>query len=110
METEAQMLETERIESYLELLNSIVTRGVDMSAAIAVLHETAKDSRVERMRQERLLNKNGLLTADLVGNSNERASERQLAYIRDLGSKTRKNMTREQASKKIDELLAAQGA
>ncbi|KAA0238484.1 MAG: hypothetical protein EDM74_06695 [Armatimonadetes bacterium] len=92
------------------MLNEIAKQVGDLHVAARILQEVAKDARVAQMKAEREFNGNGFVTADLVDSGNERASERQLAYIRDLGGRARKNMTREQASKKIDELLAAQAA
>ncbi|MBE7456537.1 MAG: hypothetical protein HS102_07900 [Planctomycetia bacterium] len=105
-----QTFETEKIGHYISLLNEIAKQVGDLHVAARILQEVAKDARVAQMKAEREFNGNGFVTADLVDSGNERASERQLAYIRDLGGRARKNMTREQASKKIDELLAAQAA
>lgn len=101
---------TQRAGHYIELLNSIALRVGDTSVAVAILHEVSKDDRVRRMaesREEHKSNGYGFVTANSM-NGNERASERQLAFIRDLGGKARKNLTREQASEKITALLEEQ--
>ncbi len=105
---EQSTMEMERIGHYVQLLNEIAKQVGDLNVAARILQEVAKDVRVAQMREDRKVN--GFVTADVVDHGSERASERQLAYIRDLGGRARKNMTREQASKKIDELLEAQAA
>ena len=91
METSIQ----QNIGSYLELLNQIKDKVQDERTALSLLTEICKDRRVVEMRKER------------EQQNNEPASKKQISYLRDLGVDIRKfsNLTREQASKLIDEAL-----
>ena len=88
------------IDEYATLFGSIRERVGDSDVALAILHELSKDRRMAQIVQER--NGNGQ-------SNGEFATPKQLGYIRKLGGKTRKGMTKAEASAMIDELAGQNG-
>ena len=84
----------QRLKSYLELLEEISEKTSDESVAVALLHEIAKDRRVEQMRQER-----GLA-------NDEAATDNQKNYMTDLGIEFPEEITKKEASALIKEEIA----
>ena len=84
----------QRLKSYLELLEEISEKTSDENVAVALLHEIAKDRRVEQMRQER-----GLA-------NDEAATDNQKNYMTDLGIEFPEEITKKEASALIKEEIA----
>ena len=84
-----------KISEYLELIDAIKDQIDDPAIALAILPEIRKDMRSAEMRQGSCYSSTGDLPA----------SEAQIAYIKNLGGKIpEQGLTRNQASKMIDEL------
>lgn len=105
-----QTFETEKIGHYISLLNEIAKQVGDLHVAARILQEVAKDARVAQMKAEREFNGNGFLTADLADNGDQLATPNQRRFIKSLGGRVNRKTTKAEASRVIDELLAAQGA
>jgi hypothetical protein len=73
----------------------------DAQLAASVMHELAKDRRMDLIRAERF----GGSSNGGAGNG-DGPSEKQLAYLQDLGVAVPSNCTRQQASQLIDEAVA----
>jgi len=83
----------EKVEGYLELLDQINAKTEDATTAIVLLQEVAKDLRTERMIEEREARKN------------EPATAKQKKFMDDLGIDFPENLTKQEASKLIEEEL-----
>ena len=90
MEDETQ----QRVNQYSRLLEEIRQQVNDIQVAIAILQEVTKDQRMSSIRQERKMN------------GDQPATEKQLAYLKNLGVDAEANMTKQEASSLIDEMLA----
>jgi len=90
MEDETQ----QRVNAYAQLLEEIRQQVNDVQIAIAILQEVTKDQRMTSIREERKVN------------GDYPATEKQLAYLKNLGVEADANMTKQQASSLIDEMLA----
>lgn len=82
-----------RIEEYMDLLKVLTEKTRSELVAINLLQEIAKDRRMDEMRQDREK------TID------EPATERQKKFMKKLGIKIPKDLTKKQASNLIDEEL-----
>ena len=93
--------ESERIgmntAEYFALYNQIRDTVGDQNVALAILQEVAKDIRASQIRQEKQQRANGS------------ASERQKAHLRRLGVEFSQGITREEASRLIDEAVEREG-
>jgi len=81
------------LQGYLDLLAVIKEKTGDERTAVAVLTEVNKDRRMSEMKQER------------VNSGNELATEKQKEFMKKLGIKVPKNLTKHEASALIDEEL-----
>jgi len=89
-----------KIGEYLELIEAIQEEFSDPTVAMAVLQELRKDSRAEEMR----CGKGFSSTGDLP------ATNAQIGYLESLGGQVpQSGLTRNQASKMIDQLQAEKG-
>lgn len=88
----------QEISNYLELLDEIKQGTEDENTAAVILAEIAKDRRIEQTRPERSFN------------GNAPATENQIAYLQDLGVVIPEGLTRQQASKLIDNAKASRQA
>jgi hypothetical protein len=85
-----------KISEYLELIEAIKDQVEDPATALAILPEIRKDMRAAEMRQSSSTFNS---TGDLP------ATENQISFIRSLGGKMpEQGLTRNQASKVIEEL------
>jgi len=83
----------QRLDGYLDLLEEISEKTDNESTAVALLHEIAKDRRSEQIRQER-------------GFAEEkRATDKQKSFMKKLGIKFPKEVTKQEASALIDQEL-----
>jgi hypothetical protein len=82
---------------YVELYKQARELAVDRDVALAVFQEMAKDIRIRQIKQERTQKANGA------------ASEKQKAYLRRLGVEFGQAITREEASRLIDEAVDREG-
>ena len=90
-----------KINEYIELIDAISEQVDDRATAFAILPEIRKDMRAAEMRQ----GNNHSSTGDYP------ATDNQLAFIRKLGGKVpEQGLTRNQASKVIDELQVKKAA
>ncbi|MBE7456594.1 MAG: hypothetical protein HS102_08195 [Planctomycetia bacterium] len=92
------------------MLNEIAKQVGDLHVAARILQEVAKDARVAQMKAEREFNGNGFVTADVVSNDNELATPNQRQFIKSLGGKAKRTLSKAEASRVIDELLEEQRA
>ena len=83
-----------KLGEYLDLLDKLRTRTKDEISAVALLREIAKDRRTEEIRKERQ-RFNG-----------EPATDRQKEKLKKLGVKYSGNLTKQGASRLIDEAMA----
>jgi hypothetical protein len=84
-----------KIDNYLDLLDKIKAKVQDERTAVSLLSEICKDNRMEQMRKER------------EQQASEPASRKQIQYLKKLGVDIHEypKLTKEQASKLIDEVL-----
>ncbi len=83
----------QRLEGYLGLLEEISEKTSDENVAVALLHEIAKDRRSEKIRQER-------------GFAEEKgATDKQKGFMKKLGIKFPKEVSKAEASALIDQEL-----
>jgi len=82
-----------RLNLYLEALEEARKRVGDEQVAIAIIHEVAKDVRMERMRMER------------EASNGQPATPKQLEYLKSLGVSAPEGVTKKEASRMIDEAL-----
>ena len=87
----------EKLGYYLELLGKIKESVQDESTAVRILGEVAKDARMQQIRQER------------QGHSVEPATQKQRAFLKELGVEVPKRLTKELASQVIDVVLRKSG-
>ena len=85
----------EKLTGYLELLSEIKQKTGDEKTAVALLQEILKDVRMEQIRQERNFNGNAPATA------------KQVSYLRSFGVAIPDGLTRQQASRLIENAKAA---
>ena len=86
----------EKLDKYLELLNKIKEKVKNEQTAGILLSEIAKDKRREQVNQKG------------VFNGNAPATEKQKAYLNNLGAAVPEGLTRQQASTLIDNAKAEQ--
>ena len=82
-------------EKYVDEYSEILARVQDKDAALVILGNVAKDRRVAAM------NGNGK-------HGYEKASQKQLEFLKDLGVEAKPGLTRAEASKLIDSAVARQ--
>jgi hypothetical protein len=83
----------ERVEDYVKLINELRERVGDDITARVILSEISRDRRTDEIRSEQEA-KNG-----------QPATEKQVAFLKDLGVSVRKGITKREASELIDEAL-----
>jgi hypothetical protein len=83
----------QRVEDYLELFNDIKQSVGDDITARAILAEVSKDRRMDEIRSEK------------ETSNGKPATEKQLAFLKDLGVSFRKGVTKREASELLDEAL-----
>lgn len=81
------------LQEYLELLAVIKEKIGNENTAVALLAEVSKDRRMVEIRQER------------DNPVREPATEKQLSFMKKLGMKCPKNLTKQEASALLDEEL-----
>ena len=81
-----------KIEEYISLYNAIHKHTKDINMTTAILTEIRKDMRAAEMQQNRF-----------VGTGAFPATEGQISYLKWLGIETTDGITRQEASKLIDE-------
>jgi len=83
-------------EEYIELFESIQQKLPEAKdkegIALAIMQELAKDRRMEEIKAN--------------GNGTKSATPKQMAYLKKLGIKPVEGMTKQEASKLIDEAVA----
>lgn len=90
-----------KIEEYLELIEAIRDKFDDPVTAMAVLQEIRKDARAEEIRRGRGFSSTGDLPA----------TDAQIGYLKKLGGEVSEHgLTRNHASKMIEELQLKKGA
>lgn len=87
-----------RIEYYLDLFEQVKARVDDDHIAMAIVEQVAKDARIEKMARER----QGQDAARAEAGE-QPATEKQLSYLEALGVEVRKGLTKQEASRLIDE-------
>lgn len=80
-------------ERYAALYDKIIAKVKDEHVARTILSETAKDQRMQAIRDER------------EAQNGRPATARQLEYLKSLGVKVKPGLTKKQASSLIDEAL-----
>ncbi len=80
-----------KVEKYLEIFEEVRNKVGDDRVALTILQETAKDKRMDEMREER------------EARNGEPATARQLQYLKTLKVKASPGLTKKQASLLIDE-------
>ena len=83
----------QRLDGYLDLLEEISEKTSDENVAVALLHEIAKDRRSEQMRKER-----GFA-------EDKTATDKQKGFMKKLGLKFPKEVSKAEASELIDKEL-----
>lgn len=86
----------ERIDAYVKFLDGIVGKVKSEAVALGLLQECARDRRMEEIRRER------------DRSNGDAATERQIAFLRDLGVEIEPGLTKRQASQLIDEARAVE--
>ena len=86
-----------KLESYLELFEEIRQKTGDERTALSLLQEVSKDRRMEEIRQEK------------EAKNSEPATEKQKNFMKKLGIKVPKSVTKQEASVLIDEELGRNG-
>ena len=82
-----------QVETILELFDAIRQKVSDQPTAAVLLQEICKDKRSAEIRQER------------EGRDDNSATDRQKRFMKELGIKFPKNITKQEASVLIDEEL-----
>lgn len=82
------------LESYLAMYEKIKAKVGDEHAARTILGELAKDRRAREIRAER------------EAQNGKPATSKQIEYLRDLGVEVSEGLTKAEASKMIDNVLA----
>ncbi len=95
MEQENEFVE-KRFETYLGLYGGILGKVNSPEVALGILQECARDRRMQEIRQEK------------ERGNGDAATERQIAFLRDLGVEVEPGLTKRQASQLIDEARAAE--
>lgn len=88
----------EKISSYVELFTLLRSSVNDEQVAALILEQIAKDARTQL-----LIQRNGNHKSE----SDVPATEKQLGYLKSLGADVPAGMTKQQASKMIEQLKAA---
>lgn len=78
-------------DDIMEKLNCDADKKVDV--AIAIMGELAKDRRMQEIREER------------KRNNEKSATQKQIAFLENLGVEVKEGLTKKEASKLIDEAL-----
>lgn len=100
------MEQKQRVEHYVQLLDEITERVGDSAVAARVMQEVAKDRRMALIREERG-HENRSASRN---NVDEPATEKQFEYLRDLGMNPPEGLSKDSASKLIDDALAKKAA
>jgi len=87
----------DRAGFYLNLFEQIRTRVTDMPLALVILQEIGSDLRQQRIEEHERSNGDGP------------ATEKQLGYLRKLAIPIPENLTKREASRRIDEALGSTG-
>lgn len=96
------------VEQYVTLFNEVKTRVNDDQAAVSILEQIGKDSRVEKMLEQRGI---GAVRADSLENGESLASWKQMNYLKSLGvTVPDRPLTRTEAPTMIDEALGTNGS
>ena len=86
-----------QVDNLLELFEAIKQKAGDDHVALALLQEICKDRRSDEIRQER------------KGKDDNAVTERQKQFMKELGIKFPKNITKQEASALINEELGKNG-
>ena len=78
------------IDRYVDLLEKIKGRVGNEANSLAILAEIRKDQRMQQIQQKTVIN------------SNMPATENQIGYLKRLGAEIPEGLTRQEASKLID--------
>ena len=80
-----------KVDKYVELFDIVREKSDNDQIAIAIFQEILKDSRTEKIQNNKK-----------VVNDNSPATEKQIQYLKRLGSHVPDNLNRKQASELID--------
>jgi len=86
-----------KLDKYLDLFEELKKKTKDQTAALTLLQEVSKDSRMEEIREEREANKSELATA------------KQINFMKKLGMGIPEGVTKREALTLIDEELGRNG-
>jgi hypothetical protein len=90
-----------RLDDYVRVLEEIKKRVANEQTASIILQEIAKDVRMAQIQAERFVGR--------AANASEPATEKQIAYLKNLGVDVPENLTKLEASAMLDRALAAPG-
>jgi hypothetical protein len=94
-----------KISEYLDLVKQIKRQVSEPELVAALVTEVSKDRRVEQMRAER----KGLVEVSHDNGDNGHAilaTEKQRAFLKDLGIEVPRNLSKAKASELLEEALA----
>ena len=92
-------MQSDKANDYVQLFESIRSRVGNDDVALAIVEQLGKDHRVEQMRNGR---SGSFGVNGTNGSSEQAATEKQIAFLRDLGVSVPAGLTKVRASELID--------
>ncbi len=95
-----------RVAEYVDLFQQIKEQVGDDQVAMGLVTEVSKDRRVQQLREER----RGDKPMAVLYSEEQPATPKQLEFLKDLGLRVPRNVTKRRASEMLDEALAKEAA